>query len=66
MPRLTHKQLLHELRTVVYPLVGTDTKKLRLIAKKLQSDPDPTMKHIGDFTERACNLLDKVGTEVLG
>ena len=58
MGRLTHKQILYELRTVMYPIAGLDTKRLRASAKKLQEDPDINMKCIGNFVERACKLLD--------
>lgn len=58
-PRLTHKQLLHELKTVMYPVTGLDTKRLRACSKKLQDDPDITMKCIGNLVERACNMMEK-------
>lgn len=58
MARLTHKQLLYELRTVIYPITGLDTRKLRVLSKKLQTDSDPNMQCIGSFVERACKLLE--------
>lgn len=43
----------------MYPLVGSNTNELLKRAKELQLQKDPYLKKIGEFTERACNALNK-------
>ena len=59
MARLTHKQTLNELKTILYPVEAMNIRKLHKRAQELQADDDIYNKCIGEVINRVCIFLGK-------